>query len=537
MFEITIEPSGRCLICAEDRTLADVFRRSGVAVGATCGGRGTCGHCTILVTRGNVSPPLETEITILGLDKVQSGWRLACQTFIRSNVTIYIPPEEHSKKHRLLKERTFTFNRKKTVGHVLNHERSIEGTGLAVDLGTTKIAAYLVNLKTGETLGEAGIINPQTAYGEDLMARIHHASKSTGGSGQLRNSIVQAINDLSRQLCDQTGQATRHIQKAVIVGNTVMHHFLIGLPTKSLSCSPYIPARLNAMELPAESLDLDFSPGGSVYFPPNIGGFVGGDHAAMLIGSGMMGKKGVVLGLDIGTNTEISLIVHGRHFVCSAASGPAFEGAHIRFGMRAASGAIEKVAVRNKKILYKTIGNGSPKGLCGSGILDLVAQMLKAGIIDRKGKINVDCPDCRVGKNVEPEFVLISTDQNNGLEITFSRGDINEIQLAKAAIKTGTSILLRHAEITENDIDEVVISGTFGSYLDIQSGIDIGMIPRIDAEKYIQVGNAAGTGARIMLLSLEKRKKAEWLTRLANHVNLASEKDFNSIFARGLMFQ
>ncbi|MBA3028233.1 MAG: DUF4445 domain-containing protein [Desulfobacteraceae bacterium] len=536
MFEITLEPSRRRLNCAEDQTLSEVFGRLGVATGATCGGRGTCGHCAVLVTRGDVLPPLEWEMNTLGRDKVQSGWRLACQTFIRSDVAVFIPQEDHSTGPRLLTEGISSFHGSKTAVPVRKIGIGRMGTGLAVDLGTTKIAAYLVDLKTGETLAQAGRINPQTAYGEDLMARIHHAFKSTDGGGQLRNSVVRAINGLSRQLCDRTGQTTRHIQEAVVVGNTAMHHFLIGLPVRSLGCSPYIPAEINAMEVPAPSLNLNFSPEGNVYFPPNIGGFVGGDHVAMLMGSGMTEKKGVVLGLDIGTNTEISLIVHERHWVCSAASGPAFEGAHIRFGMRSATGAMEKIVIRNKKIEYKTVDGGSPKGLCGSGILDLVAQMLKAGIIDRKGKINVDCPDCRVGINAEPEFVVIPADRNNGLEITFSRGDISEIQLAKAAIRTGTSILLWHAGIHENDIDEVVIAGAFGSYLDIQSGMDIGMLPRIGPEKYIQVGNAAGSGARIMLLSPEKRKKAEGMARGATHVNLASEKDFSSIFARGLMF-
>ena len=304
--------------------------------------------------------------------------------------------------------------------------------GLAVDLGTTKLACYLVDLASGETLATSGAMNPQIAFGEDVMARIGHAISKAEGGEQLRSTIVKTLNNMAKDLCKQVNRPMGDIAELVIVGNTAMHHLFLGLPVKQLGLAPYVPAESAALGVPAREIGFDFAPGAIVHVLPNIAGFVGADHVAMLLGSGMLEKGGVVLGLDIGTNTEISLIAHGEHYACSTASGPAFEGAHILHGMRAAPGAIEKVLIHDGEIMLQTINNQPPVGLCGSGILDLVAQMLKAGIVNSRGALNPSNIDLRIRNGAHgPEFVLVSASKNGEREISFNRSDINEIPTSK----------------------------------------------------------------------------------------------------------
>ncbi|MFZ6026302.1 MAG: ASKHA domain-containing protein [Chloroflexota bacterium] len=442
--------------------------------------------------------------------------------------------------------RTHPFRLAACVRHLQGPDACVAGLyppgtpplGLAVDLGTTKLAAYLVNLADGETLATAGAMNPQIAFGEDVMARINHATARPAGGEQLRAVIVETLNVLADDLCSRIGHTARAIVDAVIVGNTAMHHLLLGLPVKQLGVAPYVPAESAALDLGTGEIGLDFAPGANVHLLPNIAGFVGADHVAMLLGAGMLERPGIVLGMDIGTNTEISLIAHGQHFACSTASGPAFEGAHIRCGMRAAAGAIEKVAIRAGQISLQTIDHQPPVGLCGSGILDLVAEMRKSGLLQARGAFNLAADPARMHRDEQGAvFVLVAAEENNGVAITFSRKDVNEIQLAKGAMRAGIDMLLQKARVEEKDIDTVVIAGAFGTYLDVQSGIEIGMFPRLDAARFVQVGNAAGVGARMALLSLEKRQQASEIARRVEYVELTTEKDFSSIYTTALMLE
>jgi uncharacterized 2Fe-2S/4Fe-4S cluster protein (DUF4445 family) len=596
-FEIDIEPVGRRIPCSQGDTLLSAAQRAGIVLNATCGGEGVCGRCLVRVMAGQVSPLTFTEEAELG-KRVEEGWRLACQTEVCGNVRIHIPPESLATAQRIQTEghslpveinpavRVVTVNLpppslsdplsdteriKIALGmpdlvfslpvlrelanalrinafavSVFLNGCSVVGLrpantaalGLAIDLGTTKLAGYLVDLSTGETLACAGAMNPQIAFGEDVMARISHAISKSDGSEQLRSVIVEALQKLANGLCEQTKRSLLDIADVVIVGNTVMHHLFLGLPVKQLGLSPYIPTVSSALDVPAFEIGFDFAPGAHVLSLPNIAGFIGADHVAMLLGSGMVKSKGVVLGLDIGTNTEFSLIANGRHFSCSTASGPAFEGAHIKYGMRAAPGAIEKVLIYDGKLMLQTIDNQPPIGLCGSGILDLIAQMRKAGYLNSHGALDGSkgTPFIRQGKN-GLEFVLVPSLEKEGREIIFDRSDVNEIQLAKSAMRTGVQILLQKAGIDEKDIDSVVIAGAFGSYLDVQSGIDIGMFPKLERERFIQVGNAAGTGARMALLSLGVREQAREMSRRITYIELTSEPSFSSMFARNLLIE
>ncbi|MCX5812005.1 MAG: ASKHA domain-containing protein [Proteobacteria bacterium] len=406
--------------------------------------------------------------------------------------------------------------------------------GLAVDIGTTKLAVYLVDLVKGEILASTGAMNPQIAYGEDVITRINHAVSRPEGAEQLASTIIEALNGLASDLCARAGHGVADIADAVVVGNTVMHHLFLGLPVKQLGLAPYIPAYTDPIDVKAREVGLGFAKGAYVHLLPNIAGFVGADHVAMLLATGLPERDGVVLGIDIGTNTEISLRAHGRHLACSTASGPAFEGAHIRHGMRAAPGAIEKVTIHDGHVYFRTVDDVAPVGLCGSGILDLTAQLLRAGILDKRGAMKAHP---RVRQSVAGgEFIVVPGDKNDGREISFSRSDVTEIQLVKAAIRAGIHTLLNHADVCEADIDEVIIAGAFGTYLDVQSGIDIGMFPSVDRHCFRQVGNAAGAGARMALLSVAQRERAARIAQQIEYIELSSEKKFQSEFTRALFF-
>jgi uncharacterized 2Fe-2S/4Fe-4S cluster protein (DUF4445 family) len=402
--------------------------------------------------------------------------------------------------------------------------------GYAVDIGTTKIAGYLVDLQTGQTLASGGVINPQVAYGEDVISRIKYTNEYPQGAEILQKMLVQAINDLLTDLCQQIGTTPDQIVDSVMVGNTAMNHLLAGLPVHSLGTAPYTPASTQAMHFPAGKVGITIAKNAYVYMPPNIAGFVGGDHIAMLLATDAGHRGKTVVALDIGTNTEISLIHQGQHFACSCASGPAFEGAHIRNGLRAISGAIERVFIDKDGVKIQTINNIPAIGICGSGILDTVAEMRRENLIDSRGTFNKTDTRLNISEGLV-EFVLVPAQKSgNGQEIAINRKDVNEIQLAKAAIRSGIEVLMKHAHIEVDDVDLFLVAGAFGTYLDIKNILRIGMFPSIPFERFQQVGNAAGAGARELLLSNKKRVEAEQMVKLIEYLELTTVRDYQDIF-------
>ncbi len=412
--------------------------------------------------------------------------------------------------------------------------------GLAVDLGTTKIAGFLVDLESGLTLGSEARMNPQIAYGEDVMSRLAHCEAAESQRQQMQALVVECVNQILASLLLKTGTEAHQVEHAVIVGNSAMHHIMVGLPVRTLGKSPYVPAVTLPIELKSRSLGLDLASGASVYFAPLIAGFVGGDHVAMITSSRILESKGVTLGLDIGTNTEIVLAVEGRLTSCSCASGPAFEGAHIEHGMRAVEGAISSARWSDKenKLYYQTIADAPALGLCGSGVIDAIAELVKAGIINRVGLMNRSHPDIRIRKNTaNPEYVIVSrTESGTGHDIALTQKDVVAIQLAKAAIKTGTQLLLSHNSLTEADIDRVVIAGAFGSGINLESAISIGLLPNLPFERFFNVGNAAGVGARLFLISIPERESAENIARQVQYLELATHPKFAETFTESLEF-
>jgi uncharacterized 2Fe-2S/4Fe-4S cluster protein (DUF4445 family) len=586
VFTIDFEPIGRRGKCKRDQSLLESARQLDVDIVSICGGIGSCNRCKVQVIDGELSRLTLEEENELTADELAQGYRLACMTYPLSDVKVHVPPESLTAPQRTQVEGlevdvapeppvrgmevqltapmldspvpddtnlltalgvpagSIDFQLMQSLSRQLrelnwNLSVALRGdeivavgvpgarwVGLAVDIGTTKIAAYLVDMETGKTLASKGLMNPQISYGEDLITRIVEASKGPAESAKLQRLLIEALNQLAAGLCVETGLNTENIVEAVVVGNTAIHHLFLGLPVNQLGLAPYVPAVRAAVDIKARESGLRLAPGADVHLLPNIAGYVGADHVAMLLATRITEAEKTTLAIDIGTNTEICLNHQGKLTSVSCASGPAFEGAHIKYGMRAAPGAIEHVRLENDRLEIQTIGAEAPVGVCGSGLLDVVAQMRLNGILNRSGRMG---EHVRVRKETVAEFILA---ERPGQEpITISQKDVRELQLAKAAIRAGIQALVLAEGLTENDIEQVVIAGAFGTFIDISSAVTIGMLPNLPLERFSQVGNAAGTGARLALISTTQRAKADDIAQRDGYIELASVPNFQITFA------
>jgi uncharacterized 2Fe-2S/4Fe-4S cluster protein (DUF4445 family) len=401
--------------------------------------------------------------------------------------------------------------------------------GLAVDLGTTNVAAFLLDLESGARIASLGIENPQTAWGADLISRINHAISGPQAVAELRAAAVAAINALAHDLCQAVGSQSENIVDAAICGNTAMQHLLLGLQVRQLGRAPFVAAVRGSMDLKARDLGLTFCPGAWVHLAPNIGGFVGGDHVSALLATQDRWQEcSTSLVMDIGTNTEISLIHAGKITSASCPSGPALEGGHISCGMRAAEGAIERVTIEDARLAVRTIGNIEPVGLCGSGVLDALSVLRRLGIVSARGRLASGHPGV-VESEGKRAAVLAPG-------IHFTQHDVRAVQLAKAAIRAGVDMLLQDRGIQEHKIERFIIAGAFGAYIDIASGIDIGLFPDLPAARFEQVGNAAGLGVRWMLASLKARKRAAEIASACQYVELSTRSEFQKTFLHHIAF-
>jgi len=410
--------------------------------------------------------------------------------------------------------------------------------GLAIDIGTSKITCTLVNLGSGETIRSGSMENPQIAYGEDVISRIAFSQEKAGNRLILQESVVGGVNAIISQLGVETGLRAENIYGAVLVGNTAMHHLLLGIEPRYLARSPFKPASRGLVDVKARDLGIGINPCGHILFLPIIDGFVGADAVADILSAGMYRSGCPTLLLDIGTNTEVILRHGGRVICCSCASGPAFEGVHIEHGMKAVDGAIEKIQIDELtyEVEYETLGDGKPVGICGSAIIDAVAQLLRSGMINGIGKFNasISIPRLRAaGKN--KKFVIAwGKDAGIDGDITISERDINEVLLAKAAIYSACAVLMKKMGIGKEELRKVLIAGAFGSHVDKQNAKMIGLIPDVDDGRIGFLGNAALTGAKMALLSRSMRKCAEGIPAKVEYMELAVSQDFRREFTNAL---
>ena len=410
--------------------------------------------------------------------------------------------------------------------------------GLAYDVGTTKLACYLVDLHGGRLLASASSHNPQSKFGEDVLSRVRYTMEGYERVLELQRLVVGEMNRLADEVCRKADVDVGDVCEVVAVGNTVMHHILLGLSPKGLGVSPYAPTTREAVTVRAAELGLKTGPETRVYMPPVVAGFIGSDAVADVVSSGMHKGDEIRLLIDVGTNTEIILGNREHLIACSCASGPALEGGHISCGMRAVEGAIEAVWI-DKDTLdvgYKVIGDAKPVGVCGSGVVDAVASMFRAGVVDETGRIRRDVETDRlVFVDGKPGFVLAYPEETaDGRPIVFTQRDVEEAILAKAAIRAGVEVLLKVSGVDVSEVHEVMLAGAFGTYMDPESAMLIGMYPRVPLDRVRFLGNSAGSGARAMLRSLEAREEAERVAGLIEYVELAARPEFREEFFRAL---
>lgn len=591
-YHIEFEPVGRRGDCPEGKSLLECARYLGVGLVSICGGFGKCKACKVQVLSGAVSELSVTELEHYSEQQIKEGWRLACLTYPKGDCIIHVPPESLTTLQRMQVESQHTIttidpcvksfeikmpepdfkdlrsdstrvldtleqqhqkkcktidvevlrdiseilrkNKWEVSASVRNEEvisLSPAGTrrlGLAVDAGTTKIAGYLLDLGNGETLSSKGMMNPQISYGEDITSRIHHALKSREEARVLQQVIISTVNRLAKELCDEAGARVEEIVDVTMVGNTAIHHLFLRLPVYPLAYPPFNAAVQESLDIKARDMGLEFAPGAYVHIMPNIAGFVGADHISMLVAVKAYSINKLTIAIDVGTNTEVSLITEGKIYSASCASGPAFEGGHISCGMRAASGAIERLRIENSQVQFQTINNSPPMGICGSGIIDSVAQLYEAGVLDEGGRMQPDYPGVREGANGR-EFVLYEG-EGESPAVVITQRDVREVQLGKGAIRAGIQTLLDTAGCREEGVEQVLIAGAFGTYIDVSNAILLGMLPVLPVDRFQQVGNAAGSGARQSLVSARVRELETAIAERISYIELAGTPTFNKTF-------
>ncbi len=417
--------------------------------------------------------------------------------------------------------------------------------GLAIDVGTTTLAGYLCDLRSGKLIATQSMMNPQVPYGEDVMSRISYVMSHPDGLERMNRSIIDGLNQLIKTLTKECHLSPKDILELSLVGNTVMHHFFLGIDPRYLGAPPFPPAIHQSINVKARELGVMVHPSANVHILPIEAGFVGADNVGVLLAEEPYHRDEIVLIIDVGTNGELVMGNKERLLSSSCATGPALEGAHIQFGMRAAPGAIERVKVDSNdlEVDFKVVGeqdwqsetkSKAAKGICGSGIIDAVAELYRNGIIDKGGRFNTNMTSPRLKISHEgPEFVIAWREEASiGTDITITQKDVQNVQLAKGAIYAGAKVMMKRLEITK--LDRVILAGAFGSYIDREKAMVLGMFPDCDLRNVYSVGNAAGDGARIALLNREKRVEADEIARRVEYVELAVEKDFQKEFINAL---
>jgi uncharacterized 2Fe-2S/4Fe-4S cluster protein (DUF4445 family) len=578
--------------------LYHLLSEAGYAVASACGGIGICGKCRVRFTAG-VQPATESEKLHLLPEELAAGWRLSCQHRLHCDIAIEIPhvDEATDAKERmsrpcqvalevglekrylelplpakndqradtlrieeslnqgklhfplsLLRKLPFVLsngNYKLTItvkdNQVLDIEEgdtSSKCCGMAIDIGTTTLAGYLLNLCTGEELAIRSQMNPQHRFGADVISRIKHVrDHGNAGLKDLQEAIVKGLNMLTQQLMLAASVSSHQIYNVTIVGNPTMLHLLLGIDPRGIDQSPYIPVIRDGLVVPAHDIGLKVNHEGNVWLLPSVAGYVGSDITAGVLYTGIHELDGLNLFVDIGTNAEIVLGNRDRLLSCSTPAGPAFEGTGIKCGMRATPGAISHVRLENGEVSLQIIGEGNPKGICGSGLIDVVSELIRVGLVDNKGKL-LEKSNTVYAERIDRDerghtrFLL----SNGECPIYITQADIRELQLAKGAVAAGIESLLDVWGASTDNIDRVFLSGAFGTYVRRESVLQIGMLPPFPLEKISSVGNAAGQGAKLGLLSRTKWEQVQKLVECIEYFELSFYKKFSDIYMNSMYF-
>jgi uncharacterized 2Fe-2S/4Fe-4S cluster protein (DUF4445 family) len=418
--------------------------------------------------------------------------------------------------------------------------------GIAFDVGTTTVVGYLIDLSSGTVAATASGLNPQAAFGGDLMSRIAFAQESPANVRQLHTRIIQSLNSLVDEVCERAGITRDRIYKAAVVGNTVMHHLVLGIDPTFVGQAPYAPSIRSSVRVSASEVGLRLNPPTPVFLLPIVAGFVGADALAMILSTRLYESREPRIAVDIGTNGEIVLGSRDGLIACSAPAGPALEGAQLQCGMRAARGAIDQVHI-DGDVRYHVIGSDAPLGICGSGILDTIAALLDCGALDPSGRLHPEAPASlpdhlrrrviTLPGGLTAFVVAPGSETASGADILLTQADIRQVQLAKGAIRSGIAMLQRLTGTADERLAEVMLAGGFGNYLNIANAIRIGLIPHLPVERVSYVGNAAGLGAQMAVISESERRRADEIARTVRHVSLATHPDFQDVFLDSLQFR
>ena len=591
MYKVLVEPIGVTVEVAGDDTLLAAVSSAAVALPVDCAGRGTCGKCLVRLGAGELSPPTSVELRKLTPERRAEGWRLACQAKPLSE-RVSIEVRETAGRRQILTASKLTHGEARpavrrqavelprpsfadarsdrdrvreelgvkwaplsvlrelpaalrdgrykitttmyggTLIAVEPHHGDLSSYGAAVDIGTSKIIVYLMDLRAGRLIDQEAMENPQMRYGEDVITRI---TEALDGDTLLELSRLAAdgISETLATLCVRQEISAEHVHDMVVVGNTAMHHLAIGLSPVGLSSAPFVPALDEPVSFRAADLDIAMNPEGRVNFMPPIAGFVGSDCLAVIAATHLEAKRMPAIAVDIGTNTEIALVHDGQVSVTSCASGPAFEGYQITCGMKATEGAIERVhfAPDGRPRTVKTIGGAPPVGICGSGVVDVLAGLIATGVVDTTGLMQSHDLVRRGAQGLE----YLLAEGHHG-EIVFTQRDVRALQLAKGAIATGWTLLLANAGVRPDELRHVFVAGAFGNYLDLDNALALGLLPRLPTDRVAFVGNAAGVGAQMALIDVRQRKRIAALRRKIAFRELATDERFHEVFLREMSF-
>ncbi len=592
---VVFDPEGVEVQAGQGTTLLECARQGGARIASTCGGRGICKSCVVQVTEGAIPPTSSEDQQFFSRARLEKGWRRACQAVPGGDCRVHVPARVRAVPARVQVDgadfwvppdpavRAFplAMNAATIVSGQIDANRLLAAVnnespgacnsvdsevlkvlpavmhesgskwravvrsgeiiaiqreacrlvGLAIDLGTTNIGVFLIDLHNGNTLADTGLQNPQTTYGDDVISRIAAAKREPDLAVVMQEQVIGALNTAVGALCHQRQVDPEDIVDVVVAGNTAMHHLFLGLSTDGLGMAPFTPVVTEATDVKARELGLVAAPGACIHMMANIAGFVGSDHTAMLLGIRADHEARTVVALDIGTNTEISLIHAGRILSLSCPSGPALEGGQITCGMRAAAGAIETVSIENDEVQLKTIDDALPIGLCGSAVIDATAAFYRDAGLTQGGRINEDYVHATTHEG-RRRFRLYGGEP----EVVFTQEDVRAVQLAKGAVRAGIDVLLDEVQLTVDQLDKIVVAGAFGNYLQIESACAIGMLPNVPRDRFEQIGNAAGIGAKLALLSFPMRTEASSLARRSHYLELAGTRCFNSAFMNAINF-
>lgn len=571
---LKISPNGQ-------QNILECMRRIGVLPESPCNGKGLCGKCKVRIVSGKVSEPTLQEQKLLTQQELSEGVRLACLTLpleelqidaldlmseqnscvlsagempelnlhpavalksifleaptLAKATCLYDPLDRPCTLEALRKLPGYT---RKQVFAVCSEQQVLDLRendciyGAAIDIGTTTVAVALVELSTGETVAEDGFVNPQKAFGLDVLSRIHYDSEHENGVRQMQQVLIQRIQQSLEKLADQRGTTPQSIYEVIVAGNPTMIHTLLGVGLQSLGKAPYSSVFYEAPEIKAQEIGFSLAPECRLWCVPSVSSYVGGDIVAGALVSQLDRAEDTVLFIDIGTNGEMILSKQGRMVSCSCAAGPALEGMNISCGMRAEPGAIEKVVLSEEKPQLQVIEHISPRGVCGSGILDVMYQGFAYGHITKTGRIAKDSPIAE--QDSEGKRRLTLSKEHN---IYVTQSDIRQVQLCKGAILSGILTLLEQTETEPEQVDRVVVAGQFGKHLSPQSLTGSGLIPEVLLNKISYVGNSSMTGAKMCLLSTEEREKARRIAERVSYIELSVCEGYEKLFARCLQFE